>query len=159
MSKEEASPPKKRRNRGSPSAETKAKIAATLKGRKMSEEHKRRIGNANRGKTRTAEQRAAQSARLQAHYPESARAKISAANKGRRLTPEQRERMIANRGAGSMSPEKRAELAQRNRERVWTEEAREKVRQANLGRKLTPEHKDKISRTLKHLNSSPLLEE
>ena len=87
-------------NRPPLSEAQKRKISASLKGRKLSAEHKAKIGDANRGKKRSPEiieaMRVRHATRNYGPPSETHRAKISASLKGRKLSPERRAKALKN---------------------------------------------------------------
>lgn len=107
-----------------PSKETREKLSAARKGRRLSEETKIKMGESKRGKPRSLETRAKISASKRGvsygyiHSPET-RAKISAANIGRVIPP--------------LSSEARAKISRANRGRKHSPEARAKISAANRG--------------------------
>jgi hypothetical protein len=99
------------------SAEHRAKIAITTRrrnlGNKLSEETKRKIGNANRGRKVSAE----------------TRARLSAVGKGRRPSSETLAKLALSpkfRGKRH-SPESKAKISQSLRDRVFSDEHRAKI--------------------------------
>lgn len=123
---------------GNPGPETRAKIAAwhigrpsptkgvkrgpsPLRGVKRppySDEWKAKIGNGNRGKKRTPEQRAVKSAQLT----------------GRPVSPETRAKIAASNTGKKLSPEHRAKLSAARRKRIITDETRKKLSEAGKRR-------------------------
>jgi hypothetical protein len=106
-------------------AETRAKISASNKGRKNTDEAKAKMSAAAKGNTR---------AKGRKHTAET-RTKMSAAKKGRKLTDETRAKMSKPKTA-----EHRAKLS-----KPKTDEHRANMSAANKGRKLTDEHRAKLS--------------
>ena len=98
-----------------------------LTGRKLSAEHKAKIGRAGLGRKRTA----------------ATNAKISAANKGRTVSDETRAKLSAA-AKSRMTPEYRAKLSESGK-RYWTPERRERKSAAMTGRKLPEKTKAKMS--------------
>jgi len=82
------------------SVEVRARIAAGMRGRPLTDEWKQRIGDANRGR-KPAPQAIAASVAVRLGVPLSAehKAKIGAASRGRSMTDEQRARIAAGRRA------------------------------------------------------------
>lgn len=125
------------------------------KGKKFTEDHKRKIGDANRGKIITEEQRKHHSEVLKgrklseehknsirkAMQDESVRAKISAANKGRKYTIEQRENL--KRAHANMPEDRKMQM------RKKMSDSRKGKPSPNKGKKLSDEQKQKLSKLAK----------
>lgn len=106
--------------------EWKRKMSQIMTGRKLSEEHRAKCGNGNRGRKQSPEEIERRSAKLRGkkRSPEVI-ARIAAANRGKKRSPEVRARMVE---------ERRRNKAKRSLA----------LKGCNLGRKLTEEHKAKI---------------
>ncbi len=137
--------------------ETRAKLSA---GKKLSEEHRAKISEANKGKKRSEETRAKISAANKGRrHTEETRAKISAANKGKnnpnygkKPSEETRAKMSEALKGRKLSEEHRARISESLKGRRHTEEARTKMSKATsgenhpmYGKKLSEEHRAKIS--------------
>jgi len=112
---------------------------AFLKGYVMSEEHKRKIGKANKGKPMSEEQKEKlRLANIGKHHSEEHKRKISNSNLGKHKEPhteETKKKMsLAHKGLPSTMKGKH-----------HTEEANEKNRQAHIGKKHSEETKLKMS--------------
>lgn len=101
------------------SDETKRKIAEANKGKKLSEEHKRKLYEVNKGKT----------------ISEETRRKLSESKKGKKLAP--------------FSEEHKRKIAEARKGKKHSEESKEKNRQAHLGRTVSEETKRKLSEAQK----------
>jgi len=120
-----------------PSAETKAKISATLKGRPHSEERRRHIGDAQRGKPKRS-------------MSEATKEKIGNANRGRKLPPisqETREKMRAAMKNRVFSDEHCAKIsaAKLAKKHQMPLDVKLKISAAKIGVKMPPDVKIKIS--------------
>ena len=125
------------------------------KGKKFTEDHKRKIGDALRGKIIPEEQRKHQSEVLkgrklseehknsirEAMQDESVRAKISAANKGRKYTVEQRENL--KRALANMPEDRKMQM------RKKMSDSHKGKPSPNKGKKLSDEQKQKLSKLAK----------
>ena len=94
--------------------ETRARMSAATKGRKLSPEHCAAVSAANKGKTRSSETCAAISAghkgKKRKPFTPEHRAAISAAKKGKKVSPEHRAALSAANKGKTRSPEHRAAL-------------------------------------------------
>jgi hypothetical protein len=118
------------------SAETRAKWSAQRKGKKrgpMSEEHKAKIGNANRGKPVSNETRAIRS-ELARNRTAEHRAKIRAAHIGKTWSEEQRARLSAIRKGKPRSLETRAKISAAHIGKTHSAESRAKMSAAAKAR-------------------------
>lgn len=98
-----------------------------------SEEVRRKVGDAHRGKVYSAE----------------TRAKIAATKIGVKLSPETRAKMSASRTGRKLSPETIEKVAAANRGKKRSPEYIEAMRQRMIGRKLSPEHAAKCAAKLR----------
>lgn len=131
--------------RGKPlSEEHKANIKASLTGRKLSEEHKRAISDGGKGKECPPERRA----KLRASNLGQKRSPEAVARiKASRIvlsTPEVRAKMSAAHIGVPLSEEHRASIGRANTGRVFTEESKAKISAANRGKVRTPEQRAKM---------------
>lgn len=112
-------------------------------GKKLTPAQKKKIGDANRGKVRSAETRARLSAAHKGykHTPEQT-AKIAAANRGRK----QSEEVLRRRRGRKMSSEAVAKSAEARRGQQRSPEVRAKMRASHLGKRLAPEHAANIAK-------------
>lgn len=95
-------------------------------GKKLSEEHKRKISESNKGKKHSAE----------------SREKMSKARKGKKLLPEfKQKRLERMRAKGTNIPINKGKKGIYH----WSEESKQKLSNTIKGRKLSEEHKQKIS--------------
>lgn len=99
----------------------KLKIGESHKGKKHSEEHKQKISESRKGKKQS----------------EETKLKIGAANK------------IANLGK-KLSEETKLKIGESNRGKKQSEETKQKISKSNKGKKRSEEHKQKISESNKH---------
>lgn len=106
--------------------ETGRRISAALKGHAVSQETRRRIGQANRGRKRTAEQRAVIS-RNSAAISDETRRKLSQAGTGRKHSEETRRR-----------------ISEANKGRPPSELARQRSSETKRGKKLSDETRAKM---------------
>mgnify|MGYP003670933698 CR=1 FL=1 len=111
------------------SEETRAKLSAAQKGKKLTPENRAKLLAANKGKKLTPE----------------TRAKIGAAQKGRKMSPENRAKLLAANKGRKMSPENRAKMSAVNKGKKYTPETRAKIGAAHKGKKVTPESRAKMS--------------
>ena len=110
-------------------------LTAGGEGGAMSEETKRKIGNANRGKKRSPEFiEQMRKDRTGRKASSETRAKMSESQMGRPGTTTGKK----------LSVEHRAKISESNKGRKVSAETRDKIRQAHLGRKLSPEHRRKV---------------
>lgn len=108
-----------------------------LKGRKLSEEHKRKIGLANKGKKRTEEQRK--------RIGLASKGRTSP-NKGKTFSKETRKKMseaAKRRPRSPRSEETKRKISLANKGRKHTEEAKRKMSIASTGRKQSETQKQK----------------
>jgi very-short-patch-repair endonuclease len=150
--------------RGSP--EWRRKISEAKKGKKLSEEHRRRISEGLRERIRTSDEerirrsKAMRGEKNPAKRPE-VREKLSQAIMGEKnpmKRPEVREKF-----KGERHPMKRFELRERIRRATienWKQsEIRERIIEAHRGKRLTEEHRKKISKGIKRYLDSLSYEE
>lgn len=132
-----------------PTEETKAKILTKVKGKKQgprSDETRRRMSEAQRGRRPTEEARRNMREAVRPPMTEETRRKIAESSRGRRHSPETKEKMSLAKRGRRLTPEQRA--ACRERALVvhdnLTEEQRERMRK-NRGRRLSEETRRKMS--------------
>lgn len=115
-------------------------------GHYVSLESRKKIGDANRGKSPSEETRAKlREARKRYVMSDETKKKIGAAHRGRKVSEETRRRMSGR----LMSEATRAKLVAVNTGKSPSEETRAKLRAANLGKKMAEETKRKMSATKK----------
>lgn len=118
------------------SPEHRAKIAAAGRGRTMSPETRARLAEANRGRAWTAEQRAVLRAKCSGYrHTDEAKAKIAASGRGRRWSETTKARLSAAARAQMADPAARERISRANTGRLHTEETRAKMRAAWIRRK------------------------
>lgn len=118
---------------GTVSPEVRAKIAATLTGRKLTAEHRARIGAGGMGRKASPEVRAAQSVRMM----------------GNSLSPDARARIGAAHRGWHPSPEARAKMSRAHTGMAPSAEARAKASASQRGRKMSAERRAKLSASVK----------
>ena len=127
--------------------------AGSCKGHKQTEEHKAKIGAANRGKSPSAEQRKKISETLKGRkIPRDVVEKGVKSRTGGKRTPEQRARMKEAAKKRGITPENRAKMVAGNK---YTPERLHRMSVVMLGRKHTEEAKKKISEASKGRKHSP----
>ena len=115
------------------SDETKKKIGIAGRGRKHSEESRKKISEKQKGK----------------YIPDESRLKMSEIQKGKKLTEKTKEKIgIAGKGR-KHSEETKQKLRDLNKGKTLTEEHRKKLSEAHKGKSLTEEHRKKIAEGLK----------
>ena len=138
-------------------------VQAPMRGRTLSEEAKRKIGEANKkrphpigeknpfyGKHHSDEtKRILREQRVCKSPTEETRHKISLANKGRSISSEHRQRLSVALTGRIRSEQHRKHLSEANRGKRHSEETKLKLSHSLAGRKFTEEHKKKISEALK----------
>ena len=115
------------------------------KGKHLSEEHKKKIGEANKGKT----------------LSEEARKKISESNSGEKHhffgkhhTEETKKKLSDSHKGKTLSDETKNKIGEKSKGRNHTEESKKKISTANKGKNRSEETKQKISEVKKKLYSS-----
>ncbi len=104
---------------------------------RLSEETKRKIGKANKGKVPS----------------EEAKQKMSKAHKGLRPSEETIQKMSKAQKGKIVSEETRKKISKIHKGKTLSEETRQKISKANKGKKLSKAHKDKISQKTKGKNN------
>ncbi|MCR4300616.1 MAG: NUMOD3 domain-containing DNA-binding protein [Sulfuricaulis sp.] len=112
-----------------PSDETKRKIGAANRGRVLSDETKRKIAAANKGRVASSEHRQ----------------KISDAGKGRLFSPASRLKMSLSQKGKLISAETRHKLSEAGKGHIHSAETRRKMSEASIGKPKSPEHRAKIA--------------
>lgn len=112
------------------SEETKKKISDAGKGRKLSDDHKRKLIESNKSRKGVF------------HHSDETKQKISESGKGRQ-SPTKGMKMPPR------SEEYRKKISEANRKRKYSEETKRKISEANKGRKMTDEQKMNISNAQK----------
>ncbi len=133
----------------------------------VSEETRKKIGDGNRGKVRTPEQREViRQSRLGTKLSEETKRKVSEGNKGKKISPEHKAILSKLRTGAVASEETRRRIGEAGKGRPMpahvreilnasligkpkSEETRAKISKANKGRKHTEEAKLKMSETRK----------
>lgn len=116
-------------------------------GIEVSEEHRRKISEANRGRKKTLEMRRKLSETLRGHIvTEETRQKLSQKNKGYKHTEEAKRKMSELRQKG-VSQETRDKLSKVSKGKIVSEEVREKIRQTLLGHVVSEETKRRTQET------------
>jgi hypothetical protein len=112
----------------------------------MSDETKKKIGIAGRGRTHSKESRKKISEKQKGKYiSDESRLKMSESQKGKKLTEKTKEKIgIAGRGR-THSEEIKQKLRNLNKGKTLTKEHRKKLSEAHKGKTLTEEHKKKIA--------------
>jgi group I intron endonuclease len=148
-----------------PTEETRAKISASLRGKKHSEETREKMRQAQieRYKDPSARAKLSESHKNQPPKSPEARAKISAAHKGKEISPEvrakvseglkayysipeNRQKNSAAHAGQKVTAEARAKISAANKGRVKSEQERENIRASLTGRKLSESHREALRR-------------
>ena len=139
------------------SDETRAKMSASLKGKHLSDEHRRKLSIASRNisdETR-AKMSASQTGRT---HPQEVREKISKSNKGKKLSEETKEKLVAAwaRNPGPRwvpTEESKKKQSESLRGKTCSIETRAKISAAQKGKPrstpVTDEHREKLSKSLR----------
>ena len=123
-----------------PSQESRERMAAAQRGRKMSPEAIEKSASKRRGQTYGPETHARMSAAGRTKkFSEEHRRNLSEAGKGRTLSPEIREKVAASKRG-----KPRPDVAARMRGRVVSEETRAKLSAAHSGKRISSDHAAKI---------------
>jgi group I intron endonuclease len=109
------------------SAETRERIAAAMRGRKVSDETRARCSVAQCNKS-----------------PET-RAKLSAAHKGKVLSAETRIKLSIINTGKHLSDETKMKISRKHKNRYFSPEHRRKISLAKIGHEVTPEVREKLS--------------
>lgn len=137
---------------GRPTEETRRKLSEANKGKTRSEETRQKLSEAHTGKTLSEETRQKMSEAKKGennsmygkHPSKETRQKISEANKGRTRSEETRQKLSeANKGK-TLSEETKKKIGEANKGRTHSEEARRKMSEANKGKILSEETKRKL---------------
>lgn len=126
------------------SAETRAKISASLKGRKPTQKSIAKRVATNTGTKRSAETKANMAA-LHGPVSTETKAKISLSNTGKIRTEEFKARISATRTGSKHTPEAKEKNRVASTGRKLTPESIAKMRATHLGKKRTPEAKAKMA--------------
>lgn len=124
---------------------------ATMLGRTFTEEHKRKIGDANRGTVHTAETRKKMGdAHKGIKWSEEHRIKMqgSQGSLGYKFTDEQKEHLRQAHLGYVMPEEQKRKIGASSKGRIVSDEAREHMRKAQAGKVISEETRAKISATL-----------
>lgn len=118
-----------------------------LTGGVHSEETRKKIGNAHRGKFVTAETRSriSEAVTLRPPASESTREKLRKAGEGRVLSEESRKKISEARKGKTFTEEHRKKLSEARKGKPLSETAKLKMSQTTKGRKKSDEHRRKIS--------------
>ena len=120
------------------------------KGRKHSEEHRRKISEANKGKVRSEEtKRKMSEAKKGSKHTAEARRKMSEALKGRKHSEETRRKIGEGNKGKKHSEEHRRKMSEAHKGKVLSEETKRKMSETRKGRKLSEETKRKLSEAMK----------
>jgi len=118
-----------------PSEETRKKMSLTRKGRRFSEDHRRKISKANTGKVRSDE--AKQKMSLHGKSPsKETRQKISKAGKGRVHSDESKQKMSKAKKGKPILAETRLKMSEAKRGRIIPIETRRKMAESQKLRRL-----------------------
>lgn len=120
------------------SEETRKKISAAHKGKKLTDDHRRLISKVQLGNKK----------RLGKMHSDETKQKIRESLTGRKLTEEQCAVISERMNGHVLSPEARAKISAANRGRKHTEEARRKNAEAHRGKKTSPETIEKLRAAL-----------
>ncbi len=121
------------------SEELKRRLSNANKGKRLSEEHKRKISEAGKGRTAS----------------EETRRKLGKAHKGR-VPSEETKRKISEALKGNRrSPETKQKISEALKGRTISEETKRKMSKAHKGKTISEEQRRKISETLKNRERSP----
>ena len=114
-----------------------------------SEETKKKISIANKGRLRSPESCAKMSKSMRGKkkpsHTEEHNRKIGDANRGKKHSEETKKKLRESHMGKTHSPETKKKLSLALKNRIFTEEHKRKIGDAHKGRKLTDEHKKKIS--------------
>lgn len=136
-------------SRGRMSEESKRKISAANKGKVLSAEHIAKMSASSKGHAVSPETRAKLAEASRGKTPsKETRAKIGAKSKGHVTSEETKAKMSATKKGHAVSEETRAKIAAALRGRKPTPETIAKLSQARKGRSPSPETRAKISSTL-----------
>ncbi len=140
------------------------KVSDALKGRKLSEEHKRKMSERMKDTWSNTEFRNVMSEKLKGktswikgkHHSEETKHRISEANKGKTLS-EEAKRKLSESKKGKNNPmfgkcfteEHRRKMSEAQKGRVFSEETRRKISEAQKGKKLSEETRRKLSESHK----------
>lgn len=129
--------------------ETKRKIGDANRGRSKSEETLRKLSESLTGRVVTAATREKISLALTGRsIPQESRAKMSVAKKGRVVSDEERRRFTERMTGRVVTAETRKKLSDANKGRVFSDEHRKKIGAASKGRVHSAETRAKISESL-----------
>lgn len=129
------------------SAETRAKMSAAKRGRKLSPEHVEKVATANRGKRRAPDViEKIQAKRKGFRHSEATVARIADKLRGRPLSPE-RVAALRGRKLGPCSEETKAKIRAKHVGKRLTPEHRKKLSDAHRGKRLSEKHKAKLARS------------
>ena len=127
-----------------PNIESRQKMSKAQKGRKHSEETKRKISEGNKGKFVSKE----------------SRQKMSKSHKGKTLSPEHKQKIAEGNKGRIVSKETRKKLSEGNKGKPgsWTgrkhsDETKKKMSEWQIGKVVSKETREKISKTLKERNA------
>ena len=121
-----------------------AKAAAALPKGPLSDEHRKKIGDALRGRKQDPAVVAARIPLVRAGMTLSARQKIIASNKRRVIGAATRQKMSQSLQVALARPEVKEKMAASNAARVWKAESRAKLSAAHRGRIVSAETKEKM---------------
>ncbi len=111
---------------------------------KITEEAKKKIGNANRGRIKTEEERKKLATWTGKKHTEEQKYKIGKAHKGKIITEETRERMREASKKRMANPDLRKQISDKLMGHKRTQESIEKTNAANKGRKMSASNKEAL---------------
>jgi len=143
-------------SKGKLTEETKKKISEANKGRELSEETKKKLSESLKGRIISEETKKKISETILKRkkrdgYVNSleTRRKLSEANKGRVFSEETKRKLSEVHRGKKLSEETKKKLSEANRGKKFSEEHKRKISESLKGKKLSEEHKRKISESLK----------
>jgi len=118
------------------SEETKKKLSEAHKGKTHSEESKRKMSEVNKGKTLSEEHKIKLSeAKKGKTFSEESKRKMSEAHKGKTFSEESKRKMSEAHKGKTFSEEHKRKISETNKGRTLSEETRRKISEARKGRK------------------------
>ena len=123
------------------------------KGKKFSEEYRKKLSEANKGKKLSEETREKmREEKKKKKFSDEHRRKLSEAKKGKHLSEEAKKKLSeANKGK-KLSDEAKKKISEAAKGRPCSEETREKMREANKGKHHSDESKKKMSEAKKGMH-------
>lgn len=114
------------------SEETKRKMSEAKRGKPRSEETKRKISDTQKGK----------------QFSDETKRKLSEVNKGKQLSEETKRKLSELNKGKTLSDETKRKLREANKGKKHSDETKIKLRELHIGKKHSEEHKRKISESL-----------